>query len=255
MVQCHVMIAKLRNYLVGKFLQYGPKALTVPLERFINNRLILIPAEQLEPKYVEALTYLKKNDSLGDYLEFGVFRGTSLLCMHRALQKMNIHTIRSFGFDSFEGLPEVTDPGDRVWHKGQFKFPLEETRKNLDDAQVDWSRTFLIKGFFTDTLNAALIRQYKIKNAAIIMIDCDMYASAKEALNFCAPLIQKEAIIFFDDWTSTHDLAKKNVGEKQAFDEFLKEHTQFTVKDFGSYYPTKTKEESEAKIFLVTRKA
>ncbi|NES01347.1 MAG: hypothetical protein F6J86_47610 [Symploca sp. SIO1B1] len=78
------------------------------------------------------------------------------------------------------------------------------------------------------------------------MVDCDMYLSAKEALNFCAPLIQEEAIIFFDDWYS-QNLDQKNMGEKRAFDEFLQENPHFSTEKLGSYT-------ANAQIFRVFRK-
>ncbi|HEA65402.1 MAG TPA: hypothetical protein ENI07_01060 [Desulfobacterales bacterium] len=66
------------------------------------------------------------------------------------------------------------------------------------------------------------------------MIDCDMYLSAKEALNFCVPLIQDRAIFFFDDWNVLR-LADRNLGEKRAFDEFLAANPHLTAKEFSSY--------------------
>jgi O-methyltransferase len=66
------------------------------------------------------------------------------------------------------------------------------------------------------------------------MIDCDMYSSTKDALNFCTKLIKDEAIIFFDGW-NRFNLAEKNLGEKKAFTEFLNENPQFKAEEFGSY--------------------
>jgi O-methyltransferase len=87
------------------------------------------------------------------------------------------------------------------------------------------------------------------------MIDCDIYSFSKQALDFCTPLIKNEAIIFFDDWDGGASLAKKNLGEKQAFDEFLEANPQFKAKEFGFYHHTELKSRPIAKIFLVTKKA
>ncbi|MBI4130146.1 class I SAM-dependent methyltransferase, partial [Candidatus Roizmanbacteria bacterium] len=191
----------------------------------------------------------------GDYLEFGVFNGTSMLCMHRALKKLGISSVRMFGFDSFEGLPTITHSGDTVlhWHSGQFKSTLPDTKRNLDQGGVDWKKVFLIKGWYDKTLNNTLIQKHHIANASIIMIDCDLYSSTKTALNFCRPLINKEAIILFDDWDSGENLAEKNVGEKKAFDEFLHDNPHFSAEEFGSYYHTELEGTPESKIFLVKR--
>ena len=82
------------------------------------------------------------------------------------------------------------------------------------------------------------------------MIDCDIYSSTKIALDFCAPLIQEQAIIFFDDWNSCN-LAAQNLGEKLAFDEFLNKNPDLTAEELGSY--TKDAEWDTSKIFLVSR--
>jgi hypothetical protein len=66
------------------------------------------------------------------------------------------------------------------------------------------------------------------------MVDCDIYASTKPALAFCAPLIGDEAVVFFDDWFSG-GLADRNEGEKRAFEEFLSAHPEFKAEDFGDY--------------------
>ncbi len=72
---------------------------------------------------------------------------------------------------------------------------------------MDWGRVTLVKGFYSDTLNNELVAKQDIRKASILMIDCDMYSSAIESLNFCEPFILDEAIIIFDDW---NPLAKKN---------------------------------------------
>ncbi len=62
------------------------------------------------------------------------------------------------------------------------------------------------------------------------MIDCDLYSSAKESLNFCIPLIKDTSIIFFDDWSQD-----QYIGEKKAFDEFLRENPHFKAEQFDTY--------------------
>ncbi|WP_276365534.1 TylF/MycF/NovP-related O-methyltransferase [Chryseolinea sp. H1M3-3] len=202
----------------------------------------LVIVQELEPQYVKAvrlLSHLVGPANIGDYLEFGVCHGTSLICMNKALQKNQINNIRLFGFDSFEGLPPSAayDPTNN-WQPGEFASSIEFTTENLSKNGIDWNRTFLIKGWYSETLTADLKAKYKIEKASLINIDCDLHSSAKEALDFCAPLIRDSAVVFFDDWTEEY------VGEKQAFDEFLKENSHYTYEDIGAYKPA-------GKIFLV----
>jgi hypothetical protein len=84
-----------------------------------------------------------------------------------------------------------------------------------------------------------VVEEHDIEKASLIMIDCDIYSSSKQALDFCAPLIKDKSIIFFDDWQPG-----QNMGEEKAFDEFKEENTHLKVKKFGSYKPS-------GEIFLV----
>ena len=121
-----------------------------------------------------------------------------------------------------------------MWTRGQFKSEYAFTQQFLTEQDVDLDRVTLVKGWFSDTLNEDLLRRHAITRASVIMVDCDIYSSAKTALDFCAPLIGDHAVIFFDDWNSG-GLAEQNLGEKRAFDEFLQENPHFTAEDFGSY--------------------
>jgi O-methyltransferase len=180
--------------------------------------------------------------AIGDYLEFGVYNGTSLICMYRALTQLGLDHVRLFGFDSFEGLPP--DEEGHWGPGGRFKSELEFTRRVLAHEGVPNDRVVLIKGFFSDSLKPELITQYQITRASIIMVDVDMYRSTCEALQFCERLIAPEALLVFDDW---HPLAEKNMGEKRAFDEFLQAHPSLHPTPYGSTYHW------HAEAFWVTR--
>jgi O-methyltransferase len=225
-------------------------------DRARNRMLVLVPEQELEAKYRDALRFLLDyggSDDLGDYLEFGVFHGASLTCMHRALKGLNLDRVRLFGFDSFEGLPvgDGTEYDSLPWGPGCYRADYDFTVDKLRRAGVDWARTFLIKGWFSDVLNDALVAHYGISKASIIMIDCDLYSSSKQALDFCAPLIRDRALIFLDDW---EDGAEKNHGEKRAFDEFLQANPQLQAEEFGTYYHWEESPPVPSKIFHVWRK-
>lgn len=204
------------------------------------------PTERLEARFVEALKRLEDDvgvDDLGDYLEFGVYQGSSLACMHRAVTGLGLDRMRLFGFDSFEGLPESAT-FDGVWSPGQFRADETFTRKRLDRAGVDWQRTELIPGFYDQVLDDALVQRLGLRKASVVMIDCDLYTSTRDALAFCEPLIHDHTIFFFDDWHATGD----DRGEKRAFREFLARHPTLRAEDLGSYHQV-------SKIFLVSRAA
>lgn len=183
---------------------------------------------------------------LGDYLEFGVHSCTTLLCVYRVLEGLGLNHVRLFGFDSFEGLP-VSDAPDDVgtWEPGAFKSDYEFALQILRDEQVDPSRVLLTPGFFSETLTPDFPSRHRLSKASVIMVDCDQYLGANEALTFCRPLIRDHAVILFDDWNS-ENLAARNLGQKRAFDEFLADG-EFTAEPMESYT-------GDAEVFFVSRR-
>lgn len=197
-----------------------------------------VSVDELQPQFGKAWTYLSEKfgtTSLGDYLEFGVSHGTSMNCMYQTVKGKGLQQVRLFGFDSFEGMPDVAETEDEgTWRAGQFCSSLENTSKFLTKNGVDWQRVKLTKGWFSDSLTEDFKQKNQLKKASVIMVDCDIYSASKEALEFSASLIKDESIIVFDDWNS-NNLADKNLGEKKAFNEFLEANPHFKVEDFGSY--------------------
>lgn len=218
---------------IKKFL---PKEITrwvrVNSEKF--NPLPLVNVKELQPKFEKACQFLTNEigaENIGDYLEFGVCHGTSFYCMFQTLQESNLNHVRLFGFDSFQGLPPIAAIDiENELQPGEYASSLATTIKRLTQKGIDWSRTFLIKGWYENTLTCEVIKQHGIKKASLIMIDCDLYSSAKDSLNFCLPLIKDTSIIFFDDWSEV-----KNIGEKRAYAEFLSENPQLKSERIDSY--------------------
>lgn len=203
-----------------------------------NTYRVFVAPEQIIPQYRKALIELKQTvgeNAIGDYLEFGVCHGTSLKCMHQVLEELKLPNVRIFGFDSFEGLPDTAqEEGLENWEPGSFASPIGKTKLYLTKNGIDWGKTFLIKGWYSDTLTENLKKEHHITKASVIMVDCDIYSSSKESLDFCKSLIKDTSIVFFDDWYAG-GAAEKNVGQKKALDEFLVENANFKVEDYGTY--------------------
>lgn len=221
----------------------------------VRNGFRLVPERALEASYIRALALLIEQggrDGLGDYLEFGVAYGGSMACMSRALDAVGATGSRLIGFDSFEGLPVGTEQEDAgVWKAGQFRVERRFAERFLREQGVDMTRVTLVEGWFADTLNDDTRRRLELSKASVVMVDCDLRSSARDALEFCAPLIRDRAVVVFDDWHAA-GLAARNLGEKRAFQEFLDHHPEFEVERlsagvFGSYT-------ADAEIFLVSRR-
>jgi O-methyltransferase len=192
--------------------------------------------DELEPTYDRLLRFLADRHpegatGIGDYLEFGVYVGTTMTSMHRALNRLGLDHVRLYGFDSFEGLPETArTEEDGYWRPGMYRADIEVTQERLTAAGVDWNRVRLVKGWFDETLDRARIPEYGIGEASVVMVDCDLYSSTKTALDFCEPLLAQESILIFDDWRAGEAAADDRcVGERAAFEEFLDANPHFTA--------------------------
>jgi O-methyltransferase len=227
------------------------------LKRRVQKRTKLVVEKELQAVYQKALALLVERNgrsNIGDYLEFGVYNGTSMLCMYRALENLRLEDVRLFGFDSFEGLPpDAGDTDGGVWRPGDFKSSFEFTQTVLSLSGINWGRLRLVKGWFSDTLNEDLVRNQLIEKASVVMIDCDLYTAAREALQFCRPLIKDETIFIFDDWHA-YGLDGRGMGEKRAFEEFMQNCPELSsshLKGLSGYNNRRPVPGGE--LFLVTR--
>jgi hypothetical protein len=223
------------------------------LKRAVKARVLwrwapLVPEDDFTACCRQAINELKLRNSgkiIGDYLEFGVSRGTSLACMHHALAAEQLGNVRLVGFDSFEGLPpEAAEEGGSMWEPGAYGSALGTTRTYLKRKGVDLRRVNLVKGWFKDTLTAQTRHALKLERASLIMVDCDIYSASRDALFFCEPLIGDAAVIFFDDWGWRSDIGE--IGQKEAFDEFLAAFPELSATPLPAYLP-------QARVFLVSR--
>jgi hypothetical protein len=205
----------------------------------------LVPEQQFSTCVDNALTVLRKADpahEFGDYLEFGVSRGTSLAAVYHSLQRGDLPRARLIGFDSFAGMPP--ESAGQGWDPGAFASPIGITRRYLVGKGVDLERVTLVKGWFSDTLNERTRSSLKLDKASLIMVDCDIYSASCEALRFSAPHIGDRAIVIFDDWGWREQEGER--GQKEAFAEFLTEHPDLSAEPLPSYL-------EQARVFLLTR--
>src|SRR5918995_2600936 len=224
------------NRWLNASLQFAPEPLRTYVEKErlrirLRDRRRAVPETAYRELIHRGLDRLIRDvgrQNLGDYLEFGVYNGTSLVSMFRETEAMALKDMRLFGFDSFQGLPAAAAVDDQgKWKPGAWRSDLEFTEAVLEAEGVDRSRVFLVPGWFSETCNAETAHRYGIRKASVIMVDCDIYTSTREALDFCAPLITDRALMLFDDW-NTGNLAAKNLGERKAFEEWLAAWDCFT---------------------------
>ena len=178
----------------------------------------------------------EKDSLLGDYLEFGCYKGDSIIAaFHSAAVRMP--WMRFFAFDSFEGLPEPcgVDNGGPFW-KNQFSCNKDDFINNLKSAGVDLTRVICVSGWFDKTLTPELKKDKSLTIASIVYIDCDLYQSCVPVLEFITDIVETGSVIMFDDWFSFK--ADPEKGVQRAFAEWLSRNSNITAQPwhlFGAY--------------------
>src|SRR5690554_4064640 len=101
----------------------------------------LIPEEKFVAAVKASLEQLLKDyppQSFGDYLEFGVSRGTSMAAVFHLMNDLGLEKTKFIGFDSFQGLP--MESANEGWTPGAFHSTLKATQRYLHRRNIDWSR-------------------------------------------------------------------------------------------------------------------
>ena len=114
-----------------------------------------------------------------DYLEFGVYRGDSIIYWTQLNRDQNS---RFFGFDSFEGLPEDWVGFSGVAPRGSFG--VGGRIPQVNDPRVEF-----VKGYF-QTVLPDFLRGFAAKNRLLVHCDADLYTSTLCALASLNQVIQ-----------------------------------------------------------------
>ena len=126
----------------------------------------------------------KAANKAGLVLEFGVRHGNTISQIAKLAQQP-VH-----GFDSFEGIPENWQLGEKIEAKGSYstKGILPEVPKQVQ----------LHVGWFDQTLPQFLMGNHD--PVRLINIDCDIYRSTKTVLDLLAPHIVVGSVLVFDEY-------------------------------------------------------
>lgn len=176
------------------------------------------------------------DDTPGDYLEFGVFQGSSFCHSIRCTKKyakFNSKVLKTkfFGFDSFDGFGDLSkEESHSFFQDNNFETSLHSTESRVKKVSKGISYQ-LVPGFFQDSLSCGP-KSLGIYKAKIIMIDCDTYSAAREALKFCRSIIQNGTIFILDDYF--HYKGSSDNGEQLAFRQFVDE-TGIEVRELCTY--------------------
>ena len=162
---------------------------------------------------------------VGDYYEFGVFRGQTLVSFYLKLMRVATKRISNTGnegrealtgdlrkriknetifnaFDSFEGLPNLSHEDEKSsdFAEGQYSAGTKVVERLAINYGMPTSRLRFHKGWFSETCTKEYFENNALRPASIIWLDCDLYSSAKDAFKLIELILQDGTMIIIDDW-------------------------------------------------------
>lgn len=209
------------------------------LAKFLNKFLPRQKSEERTDFLKKIMNFVHKCKIPGDYLEFGVFKGSTFFEVYRIAKAKRLNDMRFFAFDSFEGLPESKgiDKESRQFEKGEYHATIEQFKSHIKKHAVtggDPKDIVVVPGWFDKVLKPELKSRLKMKSAAVVWIDSDLYESAVQVLDFVVDLLVDGTIIVFDDWFLFK--GNPNKGEQRAFREWLVKHREIKVSEYHKYF-------------------
>jgi hypothetical protein len=148
-------------------------------------------------------SHIIKNSLKGDIVECGVGNGFHLsFLLFNIITKEKLIDKKYYGFDSFEGFPSPSkeDLSIRKAKKGDWGHTDENFVKNnlkkIGFKEDDFKNINFIKGFFNESFK----KTNDIGDICLLHLDCDLYQSYKDSLEFFYPKVVNNGIIAFDEY-------------------------------------------------------
>ncbi|CEP95471.1 TylF/MycF/NovP-related O-methyltransferase [Paraclostridium sordellii] len=199
-----------------------------------NGFYLTSPVNRMGKQLAQYELYKKIVNIPGEILEFGVYKGASIIrfATYRELLE-NTYSRKIIGFDIFGEFPKTDNDDDNKFIQrfeeqggnGISKEALEDFIKNKNINNIE-----LIKGNVFDTLDEFLEKNKQIK-ISLLHLDLDVYKPTKFILEKLYERMVPGGIIVFDDYGTVK-------GATDAIDEFLKEKNKKTEKLSLCYIPS-----------------
>lgn len=172
----------------------------------------------------------------GDYLEFGVFTGSSFVCAlraHKSLDYLGRINTKFYGFDSFSGFGTVSGGDEHPFYQNSIfsvneKAVVKNIKKKAGGIPVS-----IVSGYFEDTLKGRTATSFGVKKARVVLIDCDLKDPAMLSLDFLAPVLQQGTILIMDDFFSYR--GDEGRGVAGGFFEFCKKNPTVSWRKLYDY--------------------
>jgi hypothetical protein len=180
-----------------------------------------------------AVTYIVEAGVDGDFVECGVYKGASIVCMIRTLQALGIADRRFWLYDTFEGMPKPDtidrhyaqtheeDGGLKSWHRNKFSdergsnwcyCPIGEVQTTVFRTKYPRDKLTFVKGLVENTIPRQAPDQI-----ALLRLDTDFYSSTRHELIHLYPRLAKGGVLIVDDYGAYQ-------GSRLASDEYFRDN-------------------------------
>jgi O-methyltransferase len=154
-----------------------------------------------------------ENNIPGDLLEAGVWRGGMTIFMRAILMAYQNTDRKVWVVDSFAGLPDIDRERENFeWRSGDMAVSLDNVQNNFARYGLLDDQVVFLKGFFSDTLPTAPIKQL-----SILRVDADLYSSTLDVLRHLYSRLSIGGYAIFDDYQNLADC-------RRAIDEFRRDN-------------------------------
>ena len=149
----------------------------------------------------------------GDIAEVGVYKGGSarIICLAKKNKSL-------FLFDTFRGLPDISECDKNHFKKGQYAASMQEVKKTLEG----YSNIFISEGSIPESAETI-----KDKRFSLVHLDVDIYSSTLKSLHFFYPRTNKGGVIISHDY-------KTSYGAQKAFNDFFEDKPEAILETPGT---------------------
>jgi len=226
------MARKLRNAI-----SYVPLTRANARRRFLRNVYMSHIRDEHRYIFASIARFCTTNRPIdGYYFEFGCHTAGTMRMAYDYFRYLFDWTY--VAFDSFEGLPEISDiDRQEIWQRGKLATGEDEFVRRVIQNGMPREKLITVKGFYDKSLSNELKQRLLPVKAAVVYIDCDLYASTVPVLEFVKDFFQVGTVLVFDDWNCF--CGDPNRGERRAFREFCERYPEFHFEDFISTHMQK----------------
>ena len=185
----------------------------------------------------KALYLVNLENVEGDYVEFGMYEGTSFIGAfeaHKSTRQPNSAPRAFWGYDSFEGFKYTTDRDVHpFFREGEFKSSYDFTRRRIErhfKGKVNWT---IVPGYVEETIGGKAAREMGIERVAVAFIDVDLGEPARIALDFIGSALQDGSIVVFDDFFAYRGSLERGVAG--AFEDFRRRNPEMIFRRIFDY--------------------